>query len=76
MKSDCPLCGASSRRRLAPTGDWERYDCPSCGSFEISGAEEAVVRANDDAASAHRERLAQERERGMTIHRVGEINKR
>ena len=38
MKSICPLCRATAEG-VSPTGDWRRYDCPACGSFEISGTE-------------------------------------
>ena len=70
MKSMCPLCTAAAE--AAPrTSDRTRYDCPNCGAFEISGSEEAVVRGNPTVAQSHRERIARERERGITIHRIG-----
>ena len=74
MKMSCPLCDATAET-ARKSGDWARYDCPTCGSFEISGSEEEVVRLNEDVRQAHRERIAKERSRGIALPRVGEINK-
>jgi hypothetical protein len=70
MKSMCPLCNAVAETE-PPIGDRRRYDCQTCGSFEITGSEEAGVKANPKAARRHQERIARERERGILISRVG-----
>ena len=75
MKSICPLCRATAEG-VSPTGDWRRYDCPACGSFEISGTEETRARADEAVAQEHRERIARERTRGIKLHRVGIIAQR
>ena len=70
MKANCPLCGAEAQK-ADPTGDADRYDCPECGEYKITGSEEAVIKANPSKAQEHRERIVRERERGITQHRVG-----
>jgi predicted RNA-binding Zn-ribbon protein involved in translation (DUF1610 family) len=65
----CPLCATTAE--FARYTDWSRYDCPVCGTYEISDSEEAVSRANPAAARARREHVGRERSHGITISRIG-----
>jgi ribosomal protein S27AE len=65
----CPLCMTAAE--IARHTDWNRYDCPTCGAFEISGLEEAECLVNPTAARARREHIGRERRHGITIPRIG-----
>jgi hypothetical protein len=70
MKAICPLCSTDADATASP-GDRKQYACPICGTFEISGSEEEVVKANPDAAQSHRERVTRERSQGILVPKVG-----
>jgi hypothetical protein len=72
MKSTCPLCDTTVEGEPS-TGDWAWYACPVCGTFEIAGTDEAIVRSDKIQAQAHRDRFARERARGIKIHGVGTL---
>ena len=39
MAQPCPVCGTPMRSyRNVPAGDRQRFDCPRCGPFELSGS--------------------------------------
>jgi hypothetical protein len=39
----CPVCNNTIEFRTATTGDFEKYDCPRCGRYQITGTALAML---------------------------------
>jgi Zn-finger nucleic acid-binding protein len=48
----CPHCG--NKAMLMPKlGDYSEYNCPTCGTYRISGTMEKLIKNGADPTAAH-----------------------
>jgi predicted RNA-binding Zn-ribbon protein involved in translation (DUF1610 family) len=55
VEEPCARCGNPAIAYHVTSGDWERYDCPKCGTFDISRTElrvRQIGRETDSATSS------------------------